>query len=64
MTNPDPPFNLVEDTTKKTLSTVGLAWTAPLFTGGGQITFVVSMSKSGSNFTVVKTNVTNTNIVI
>ncbi len=44
MTNPDPPFNLQEDTTKKTLSSVALFWTAPLFTGGGYITYTISMS--------------------
>jgi len=58
MTNPYPPFNLREDITKNSLSTLGLVWNAPLFTGGGQITYVLSMSKSGSNFTVIFTNLT------
>jgi len=37
VTNPDPPINLAEDLTQRTLTTLGLTWSDAPFNGGDYI---------------------------
>jgi cellulase/cellobiase CelA1 len=62
-TRPDPPTNLSEDYLLRTATTLGLKWTAPVFTGGAVINFYrVSMAVQGQAFSVIANNAFGTSI--
>lgn len=47
ITTPDPPTTLAEVESQRTVSTIGISWVAPVFTGGAviedyRVTFVIS----------------------
>ena len=60
-TTPDAPTNLIEVTEQRTKSTLGLAWTAPAFTGGAVIDeYRVSYAEQGGTFSVLESSVVGT----
>lgn len=55
ITNPDAPMNLLEDSTYRDSSTLGLKWDEGFQDGGNTITqFVLSMKEEGGSYSVIQ----------
>jgi hypothetical protein len=59
ITYADPPFNLVEDFTTKSATSIGLTWTAPMSDGGSAITsYRISKATEGGSYSVLANSAT------
>lgn len=60
-TTPDEPTNLVEDYAQRTKSTLGLSWTAPVFTGGAVIDdYRINYKEQGGTYSILESGVIST----
>jgi hypothetical protein len=63
-TNPDPPTDLIEEYAQRTKSTIGMSWTAPVFTGGDVIEdYRVNIKEAGGQYSVLASGITATDYV-
>jgi len=61
ITSPDAPNNIIEDSTLRTKSSLGLTWNQPTFNGGSKILdYTVSISQDNTNFAILASGVTDT----
>jgi hypothetical protein len=60
-TFPDPPTNLLEVYSERSKSTLGIEWTAPVFTGGVAVDdYQISLGEVGGDYAVIASGVTAT----
>ena len=64
-TTPGAPTSLTEVVAERTKSTLGLSWTAPVFTGGAVIIdYRINIAELGKSYTVAATGVTSTSYTV
>jgi len=64
LTIPDPPTNFVEDYSKRSATTLGFTWKAPVQTGGTPLLdYPFEMARAGSEYSVVADALTEENYV-
>lgn len=64
LTIPDPPTNFVEDYSKRSASTLGFTWKAPVQTGGTLLLdYQVEMARAGSDYAVIASALTSESYV-
>jgi hypothetical protein len=64
-TTPGAPTSLTEVVAERTKSTLGLSWTAPVFTGGAVIIdYRINIAEQGKSYTVAATGVTSTSYTV